>query len=70
MRLGERAGLDTETMADLYYLSLLRMLGCTSHSHEMAEFFGDEIRFGTDTQMLDYGEPRAFGAHRDSYLAG
>ena len=57
-------------MADLYYLSLLRMLGCTSHSHEMAEFFGDEIRFGTDTQMLDYGEPRAFGAHRDSYLAG
>lgn len=62
LRLGERAGLDAETMADLYYLSLLRMLGCTSDGREMAEFFGDEVRFGTDTQMLDYGDPQAFGA--------
>jgi len=62
LRLGERAGLDTDTLADLYYLSLLRMLGCTSDAHEMAEFFGDEIRFGTDTQMLDYGDPRSVGA--------
>lgn len=61
VELGRRLGLGTGDLADLYYLSLLRMLGCTAGSTGSADLFGDEVRFGADTQHLDYGDPAAFG---------
>jgi HD-GYP domain-containing protein (c-di-GMP phosphodiesterase class II) len=60
--LGRRIGLDDADLSDLYYLALLRMLGCTSGSAEYADLFGDEVRFGRETQHLDYGDGAAFGA--------
>src|SRR5664279_1407303 len=54
VELGRRIGLSTGDLADLYYLSLLRMLGCTAGSAEAADLFSDEVKFGTDTQHLDY----------------
>src|SRR4051812_18881395 len=62
MALGRRAGLTEPELSDLYYLTLLRMLGCTADSDYAAEIFGDEVAFGRDTQHLDYGDPTAFGA--------
>jgi HD-GYP domain-containing protein (c-di-GMP phosphodiesterase class II) len=60
--LGRRLAMSSAEMSDAYYLTLLRMLGCTSGSADNAYFFGDEIAFGRDTQHLDYGDPGAFGA--------
>jgi hypothetical protein len=59
--LGRRAGLAKAELSDLYYLTLLRMLGCTAASDSHAQVFGDEVRFGRDTQHLDYGDSEAFG---------
>jgi hypothetical protein len=55
--IGRRAGLPGEELSDLYYLTLLRMLGCTADSGYYADLFGDEVAFARDTQHLDYGNP-------------
>lgn len=60
--MGRRLGMSPAEASDLYYMMLLRMLGCTSGSGDNAHFFGDEVAFGRDTQHLDYGDAAAFGA--------
>src|SRR5229473_722020 len=62
IEMGRRLGLAPAELSELYYLTLLRMLGCTSGSADYAYFFGDEVAFGRDTQHLDYGDSSAFGA--------
>jgi hypothetical protein len=61
MELGRRLQMSRSERRDLYYLTLLRMLGCTAGSAEAAEYTGDEVAFGRDTQHLDYGDPQVFG---------
>ncbi len=61
MELGRRAGLDPEEFSDLYYLTMVRMLGCTTDSAYYAEVFGDEVAFSRDVQHLDFGDAEAFG---------
>jgi hypothetical protein len=46
MELGRRLQMSRSERRDLYYLTLLRMLGCTAGSAEAAEFVGDEVAFG------------------------
>jgi HD-GYP domain-containing protein (c-di-GMP phosphodiesterase class II) len=41
IEIGRELDLGDETLADLYYVSLLRHIGCTAFSHEEA-FFGDD----------------------------
>jgi len=60
MELGRRLGMSRAERADLYYLTLLRMLGCTAGSAEAAEYFGDEVAFGRATQHLDWGDMQSF----------
>lgn len=44
--LGARLGLGTQDLADVYYLALVKHIGCTSDSLEFAEFNGgDDIGF-------------------------
>src|ERR1700694_4467185 len=62
VELGRRLGVTTTELSEMYYLTLLRMLGCTSGSADNAYFFGDEVAFGRDTQHLDDGDSSAFGA--------
>ena len=62
IEMGRRLGIAPAEQSELYYLTLLRMLGCTSGSADNAYFFGDEVAFGRDTQHLDYGDSSAFGA--------
>src|SRR5579859_2958017 len=61
VEIGRRAGLGRDDLGDLYYLTLLRMLGCTADSGYYAELFGDEVAFSRDTQHLDYGDEEGFG---------
>jgi len=61
MELGRRLQMSRSERRDLYYLTLLRMLGCTAGSAEAAEYTGDEVAFGRETQHLDYGDPEVFG---------
>ena len=46
MELGRRLGMSSAELGELYYLTLLRMLGCTTGSAENAYLFGDEVAFG------------------------
>jgi HD-GYP domain-containing protein (c-di-GMP phosphodiesterase class II) len=69
--IGRRAGLGRAELSDLYYLTLLRMLGCTVDSGYYADLFGDEVAFARDTQHLDYGDPDGFGRWvMESFAAG
>jgi HD-GYP domain-containing protein (c-di-GMP phosphodiesterase class II) len=43
---GRKLGLDDSTLSDVFYLALLRFVGCTSDAHEQAELVGgDEIAY-------------------------
>ena len=43
MRFGRTLHLDQETLRELLFVALLRWIGCTSHAHELALLFDDEI---------------------------
>lgn len=42
IELGERMGLTKGEISEVFYLALLRFLGCTADAHELAEFFGGD----------------------------
>jgi hypothetical protein len=69
MELTDLTGLDVEQREDLFYLTLLRMAGCTVESSSLAFHFGDEVRFGADSQALDYGNYKEFGAWVQTHFA-
>lgn len=52
MRLVEAMGLDDEVGHDVFYLSLLRHIGCTSMSSEFAHFFGTD-QVGPEVVLSD-----------------
>jgi HD-GYP domain-containing protein (c-di-GMP phosphodiesterase class II) len=56
-RLGALLGLPEHDRADLYYVTLLRFLGCTADSHEVAQLMGDEIRLSSQFEQMDPGNP-------------
>ena len=45
------------------------MAGCTVESSSMAYHFGDEVRFGVDTQALDDGNYQEFGTWVTEHFA-
>jgi HD-GYP domain-containing protein (c-di-GMP phosphodiesterase class II) len=53
----EAAGFDKEFRDDVYWVSLLRYVGCTGHAHEVATVFGDEIAIRAQTLVHDAGNP-------------
>lgn len=52
-RLAAAAGLSEEDRASVFYVSLLAWLGCVADSHEMAKWFGDDLRLRSDSYYLD-----------------
>ena len=56
----EAAGFDDEVRETVYWVALLRYLGCTGHAHEVATLFGDEIAIRAQTLVHDSGD-RALG---------
>lgn len=57
MRLGEASGLDLAARQKLYYLALLRHVGCTGTAHSAARDFGDDHGMGPAFEM-DLGDPK------------
>ena len=55
--IGEAAGFDKETRDTVYWVALLRYIGCTGHAHEVATVFGDEIAIRAQTLVHDAANP-------------
>jgi HD-GYP domain-containing protein (c-di-GMP phosphodiesterase class II) len=53
----DAAGLDEELRATVYWVALLRFIGCTGHAHEVSTLFGDEIAIRGQTLVHDSGNP-------------
>jgi HD-GYP domain-containing protein (c-di-GMP phosphodiesterase class II) len=59
VRLGEALGLGERTLVETYYVALLRWIGCTSHAHELGQWFDDELAAHGRAAALDFGRPQA-----------
>ena len=55
--MGEEAGFDRELRDTVYWVALLRYIGCTGHAHEVATLFGDEIAIRAQTLVHDAANP-------------
>lgn len=55
VRLGERIGLDSDRLRDIYYFALLRYIGCTAETHAFADLFGDEVTLRRALATIDLG---------------
>ncbi len=58
-RLAGLVGLDDIDARRVFYLALLRHVGCTAESEMAASFLGDEIVFRSGAMMLDFTKPSA-----------
>lgn len=52
-RLAAAAGLGDEHEAAVYYVSLLTWVGCIADSHELATWFGNDLRVRADSYHVD-----------------
>lgn len=55
--LGEQLGLGADQLAEVYYLALLRRIGCTGDAHELAGLFGDDVAAHARSFELDFARP-------------
>ncbi len=57
VRLGERLGLPEAALTDVYYVALLRRVGCTSDAFELGRLFGDDLAAHARVFALDFARP-------------
>jgi HD-GYP domain-containing protein (c-di-GMP phosphodiesterase class II) len=57
VRLGEAIGLSESELREVYYLALLRFLGCNAGTHEQAALVGDEVAMRTAMVPVYGGDP-------------
>ena len=55
--MSEEAGFDPGTRDTVYWVALLRYIGCTGHAHEVSTLFGDEIAIRAQTLVHDAANP-------------
>lgn len=55
--IADAAKFDPNLRETVYWVALLRYVGCTGHSHEVATLFGDEIAIRAQTLVHDGGNP-------------
>ncbi len=55
VRLGEAFGLNESKLREVYYLALLRHIGCNAETYTMANILGDELALRTDAATADLG---------------
>src|SRR3954453_15093182 len=53
----EAAGFEDDLCETVYWVALLRYVGCTGHAHEVATVFGDEIAIRAQTLVHDAANP-------------
>ena len=51
------AGYDDDLRATIHWVALLRYVGCTGHTHEVASVFGDDLAIRAQTLVHDAGDP-------------
>jgi HD-GYP domain-containing protein (c-di-GMP phosphodiesterase class II)/DNA-binding CsgD family transcriptional regulator len=54
MRLADVLGFDEQQRTSTYYANLVAWVGCNADSHEVAAYFGDDIRFRADSYAVDW----------------
>ena len=52
-RIGEALGLSEDELRGVYYLALLRHIGCNVETYRMAEIYGDELALRADFASVD-----------------
>ena len=57
-RLAATAGLGDDERRDVFHVSLLRSIGCTSDAHEQAALLGDEIAARVELNLASHLSPR------------
>jgi hypothetical protein len=57
-RLAEAMRLDEADRTAVYWVALLRYLGCTGHAHEVAAVFGDDVETRSRSVVKDLSDPR------------
>ena len=57
----EEAGFEQEVRDTVYWVALLRYVGCTGHAHEIASVFGDDIAILAQTLVFDAADPADVG---------
>jgi HD-GYP domain-containing protein (c-di-GMP phosphodiesterase class II) len=62
LRLAERAGMDEEARAVVYYTALLMNVGCHSDAYEQAKWFGDDIELKSSKYEYEPGSLRGAAA--------
>ncbi len=55
--LGNELGMTETEVADVYYIALLRAIGCVSDAHLIAQRFGDELRALAQISLMDMAQP-------------
>ena len=55
--MAEEAELDPQAMQAVYWVALLRYIGCTGHAHEVATVFGDEMGIRAQSLVHDAAAP-------------
>lgn len=55
--IAEAAGFDKEVRDNVYWVALLRYVGCTGHAHEVATIFGDEMAIRAQSLVHDAANP-------------
>jgi HD-GYP domain-containing protein (c-di-GMP phosphodiesterase class II) len=53
LRLGDAFKCDEATLADIYYVTLLRFAGCAADARHRAALFGDEIALGAEIDAVE-----------------
>jgi HD-GYP domain-containing protein (c-di-GMP phosphodiesterase class II) len=53
----QEAGFDPELGETVYWVALMRYVGCTGHAHEVATVFGDEIAIRAQSLVHDAANP-------------
>ena len=55
------ANFDEELHRTVYWVALLRYVGCTGHAHEVSSVFGDDLAILAETLVMDAGDPADVG---------
>src|ERR1700680_1407267 len=53
VQLGEALGLGESELREVYYLALLRHIGCNAETYRIANLFGDELALRADFAVID-----------------
>jgi HD-GYP domain-containing protein (c-di-GMP phosphodiesterase class II) len=57
VELGGALGLDERECSEVYYVALLRAIGCVSDAHRVAARFGDEMLANAQISLMDTAQP-------------